>query len=154
MQDAIANPVFVQELKEGAETGGEAPILWDGRLDARGATTWGDSVFDGRLEYVHGFRRLMEDVVAPTFRSARAELERRPFPIPVRGARLWPRGQEAVKISGSAQFCTVYVVENKYRCRDPFRFFHSFASHGERVLSPVAAVTTPLSRRRPRVVLV
>jgi hypothetical protein len=38
MQDAIANPVFVQELKEGAETGGEAPILWGGRLDAGGPT--------------------------------------------------------------------------------------------------------------------
>ena len=42
MQDAVANPVFVQELKKCAETGGEAPVLWGGRLDASGPTTGGD----------------------------------------------------------------------------------------------------------------
>ena len=39
-------------------------------------------------------------------------------------------GQEAVKISVTAQFYTVQVVEKSYRCHDLFRYFHSFSGHG------------------------
>ena len=41
-----------------------------------------------------------------------------------------PSGQEAVKISVTAQFYTVQVVEKSYRCHDLFRYFHSFSGHG------------------------
>jgi hypothetical protein len=51
--------------------------------------------------------------------------------------------REAVKISVTAQFYTVQVVEKSYRCHDLFRYFHSFSRHG-----PHSAAVTRLASAR------